>query len=365
MEPGSDPGSARPAGPSRASLSRGPHRRHERQRLDGRVYRRRSSPRGASASASTPHHTSSRRASASSSTASRSAEEAFAEWTTFLKPHIERLDASFFEATTAIAFADLAARGVDIAVRGSGAGRPARQHQRDHAARQRRDQDRARAHRLPGDGPARDRAGEGWHREAGRAVRHRGTRPGGAARAAGGGGAAGSEPRVARGYPGRARRAPWVSKGAHQHANAWVALAALNQLPAPFGPVGECWPESFEHAFVPGPVRCAGPLDLRRGPQPRRDGSARRDAAGRTHRARPLHALVGIRNDKEWRSDARRACPGGRSDDAHRGAVGRPGAALAPRGGRAVVAGAARRSRGSPTSRAPWTSCSRAPRRCW
>ncbi|PYP08383.1 MAG: hypothetical protein DMD56_12855 [Gemmatimonadetes bacterium] len=43
-------------------------------------------------------------------------EEAFAEWTTFLRPHIERLDASFFEATTAIAFADLAARGVDVAV---------------------------------------------------------------------------------------------------------------------------------------------------------------------------------------------------------------------------------------------------------
>ncbi len=43
-------------------------------------------------------------------------EEAFAEWTSFLRPHIERLDASFFEATTAIAFADLAARGVDVAV---------------------------------------------------------------------------------------------------------------------------------------------------------------------------------------------------------------------------------------------------------
>ena len=43
-------------------------------------------------------------------------EEAFTEWTAQLKPHIERLDASFFEATTALAFADLAARGVDIAV---------------------------------------------------------------------------------------------------------------------------------------------------------------------------------------------------------------------------------------------------------
>src|SRR5439155_4562702 len=43
-------------------------------------------------------------------------EDAFAEWTSQLKPHIERLEASFFEATTAIAFADVAARGVDIAV---------------------------------------------------------------------------------------------------------------------------------------------------------------------------------------------------------------------------------------------------------
>ena len=43
-------------------------------------------------------------------------EDAFAEWTAQLRPHIERLDASFFEATTAIAFADLAARHVDIAV---------------------------------------------------------------------------------------------------------------------------------------------------------------------------------------------------------------------------------------------------------
>ena len=43
-------------------------------------------------------------------------EGAFAEWTTFLKPHIERLDASFFEGVTAIGFADLAARRVDIGV---------------------------------------------------------------------------------------------------------------------------------------------------------------------------------------------------------------------------------------------------------
>src|SRR5204863_103798 len=43
-------------------------------------------------------------------------EEAFADWAGTLQPHIERLDASFFEATTAIAFAELAAQGVDIGV---------------------------------------------------------------------------------------------------------------------------------------------------------------------------------------------------------------------------------------------------------
>ena len=43
-------------------------------------------------------------------------EAAFAAWTTRLYPVIEETGASFFEATTAIAFADLAARGVEIAV---------------------------------------------------------------------------------------------------------------------------------------------------------------------------------------------------------------------------------------------------------
>ena len=43
-------------------------------------------------------------------------EEGFAAWTTRLRPTIERCDASFFEATTAIALADFAARGADVAV---------------------------------------------------------------------------------------------------------------------------------------------------------------------------------------------------------------------------------------------------------
>ncbi len=42
--------------------------------------------------------------------------DAFAQWTERLRPTIELSDASFFEATTAIAFADFAARRVDVAV---------------------------------------------------------------------------------------------------------------------------------------------------------------------------------------------------------------------------------------------------------
>lgn len=43
-------------------------------------------------------------------------EDAFAVWTEQLRPIIDASTASFFEATTAIAFADFAARGVDVAV---------------------------------------------------------------------------------------------------------------------------------------------------------------------------------------------------------------------------------------------------------
>lgn len=42
--------------------------------------------------------------------------EAVASWTTLLKPEIEALQATFFEASTALAFADFAARGAEIAV---------------------------------------------------------------------------------------------------------------------------------------------------------------------------------------------------------------------------------------------------------
>jgi dihydrofolate synthase/folylpolyglutamate synthase len=49
-------------------------------------------------------------------------ESAVATWTERLRPSIEELQATFFEATTAIAFADFAARGVDIVVAEVGLG---------------------------------------------------------------------------------------------------------------------------------------------------------------------------------------------------------------------------------------------------
>ncbi len=48
--------------------------------------------------------------------------EAFTEWTVRLQPVIEKTGASFFEAYTAIAFADFAARAVDVAVIETGLG---------------------------------------------------------------------------------------------------------------------------------------------------------------------------------------------------------------------------------------------------
>ena len=238
-------------------------------------------------------------------------EEAFAEWTDFLKPHIERLDASFFEATTAIAFADLAARGVDVAVIEVGLGgrldstnvitplvsvvtKVALEHT-DYL------------------GPdlasiAREKAGiakpgvpfvTGEQDPAVRAVlqaeaQRRGARP------------------VVPVDTHRAPTGPLGLRGAHQHANAWVALAALNALPPPFGRPGDAWPASFAHAYAPGrfDVRGGGGgrwiFDVAHNP----DGMEVVVETLRDERpARPLHALVGIRNDKNWRPMLDRLIP--------------------------------------------------------
>ncbi len=225
-------------------------------------------------------------------------EEAFAEWTTFLRPHIERLGASFFEATTAIAFADLAARGAEIAVVEVGLGgrldatnvitplvavvtKIALEHT-DY---------------LGPDLPsiAREKAGIAKPGvpfvtgESDPAVREvlcteavrRGAAP------------------VVSVDTARPPAGALGLKGRHQYHNAWVALAALNALPPPFGPVGDVWPASFARAYVPGrfDVRGRWIFDVAHNP----DGArVLADALRECDPPRPRRALVGVLGDKDY-----------------------------------------------------------------
>jgi len=91
-------------------------------------------------------------------------------------------------------------------------------------------------------------------------------------------------------------------QGRHQIANALVAHAILKALPKPFGPVGKNLPASFATAYIPGRFETRGKwiFDVAHNP----DGMtvvAEAIREGWQTIKRPLHALVGIRNDKDWR----------------------------------------------------------------
>jgi dihydrofolate synthase/folylpolyglutamate synthase len=92
-------------------------------------------------------------------------------------------------------------------------------------------------------------------------------------------------------------------QGRHQIANALVAHAVLKALPKPFGPVGRALPASFAHAYIPGRFEVRGKwiFDVAHNPDGMRVVA---DAIQSAHPPvrRPLHALVGIRNDKDWRA---------------------------------------------------------------
>ena len=233
-------------------------------------------------------------------------EEAFAEWTTLLRPHIERTGASFFEATTVIAFADFAARGVDVAVVEVGLGgrldatnvitplvsvvtKIALEHT-DYLgpdlkgiAREKAGIAKRGVPFVTGEPDADLRA------ELAREAERRGAAP------------------VilvdTTRHPAPDTRLGL--RGPHQVANAWVACAALKQLPAAAGlgegpPVGEEIPSSFADAYLPArfDVRGKWIFDVAHNP----DGMRVLVDALVSHQApRPLHALVGIRNDKDWR----------------------------------------------------------------
>jgi dihydrofolate synthase/folylpolyglutamate synthase len=233
-------------------------------------------------------------------------EEAFAEWTTLLRPHIERTGASFFEATTAIAFADFAARGVDVAVVEVGLGgrldatnvltplvsvvtKIALEHT-DYLgtdlkgiAREKAGIAKRGVPFVTGEPDADLRAElvrEAERRGAAPVVLVDTTRP--------------PTPDTALGL-----------RGPHQVANAWVAAAALKHIPRAAGlgeglPLGEEIPASFADAYIPArfDVRGKWIFDVAHNPDGMR---VLVDALVNQQAPRPLHALVGIRSDKDWR----------------------------------------------------------------
>jgi len=231
-------------------------------------------------------------------------EDAFAEWTTQLKLHIERLDASFFEATTAIAFADLAARDVDIAVIEVGLGgrldatnvltplvtavtKIALEHvdylgsDLKGIAREKAGIAKPKAPFVTGEADPEIRA------ELVREAKRRG-----------------AEPIITVDTTLRPRKDTRLGlRGNHQLANALVAHAVLNALPQPFGPVGKNLPASFAHAYIPGRFEVRGKwiFDVAHNPDGMQVVAEAVRSADPPIR-RPLHALVGIRNDKDWRA---------------------------------------------------------------
>lgn len=232
-------------------------------------------------------------------------EEAVATWTTALRPAIDRLGATFFEASTAMAFADLAARGAEIAVIEVGLGgrldstnvvRPlvsgvtkiALDHQRylgdtlEAIATEKAGIAKPGAPFVIGERDPRLVAV--LRREARAAVE-----------------------RAAPGAKADLRVLPadyqWTGplrlQGGHQRRNAAVAHGMLMALPARYRPSADAVATGFASAFIPGRLDRRGKwlFDVAHNP----DG-VRALVAAVTELAipRPVHALVSILSDKEW-----------------------------------------------------------------
>lgn len=231
-------------------------------------------------------------------------EDAFTEWTEQLRPHVERLDASFFEAMTAIGLADLAARGADIAIIEVGLGgrldatniitplvsavtKIALEHT-DYLGTDLKGIAREKAGIAKPGVPfvTGERDPEVLAELIGEAQRR------------------GAKPIVhvpETDYPPAGTRLGL--RGSHQRANAAVAAAVLRRLPPPFAAPHATVPASFAHAYVPGRFEVRGKwiFDVAHNP----DGMQVVANTIREYAAsipRPLHALVGIRNDKDWRA---------------------------------------------------------------
>ncbi|MGH7585681.1 MAG: bifunctional folylpolyglutamate synthase/dihydrofolate synthase [Gemmatimonadales bacterium] len=239
-------------------------------------------------------------------------EAAVAAWTARLRPLIERRGATFFEATTAIAFADFAARGVEIAVVEVGLGgrldstnvlRPlasgvchvALDHQKylgdslEQIAREKAGIAKPGVPFIVGEadpGLAEILALEAWRGTSGL---RRG--PGASAR----------PPDIRIVPAGKEWTSPLALRGPHQRRNAAFAAALLEVLPGRYRPADAAVRAGFARARVPGRYDKRGQwlFDVAHNP----DGVAGLLATLRTDPPpRPLHALVSILGDKDWPS---------------------------------------------------------------
>jgi dihydrofolate synthase/folylpolyglutamate synthase len=198
--------------------------------------------------------------------------DAFLAWTNALHGPIERHGASFFEATTAIAFADFAARGVELAVVEVGLGGrldSTNVLEKAGIAKSGRpfvigERDRSLAALLE------------------RLAREVGALP------------AVVPPSVE--YGGRLALA-----GPHQRRNAAVARAVLDAVPAEYRPTDAQREAAFASARVPGRFDRRGRwlFDVAHNPA---GIGVLVTACEAARLARPVHALVGILSDKDWRS---------------------------------------------------------------
>ena len=267
-------------------------------------------------------------------------EMAVASWTSHLRPAIEEHDATFFEATTAIAFAHFAAMQVDIAVIEVGLGgrldstnvitplvsvvtHIALDHQKylgdtiELIAREKAgiakpgvpfvigEPDGSVAKTLATAAIAATQtlawrgATEGPSEEDRLFER--------AQRASSGPTVEGTPPRdplhqplaIIQVDPTDVYTGPLALHGAHQRRNAAVARAALQQLPAPFVPTDDEITHAFAHASIPGRLDKRGKwlFDVAHNPDGMRALVA---ALDEMNLPRPIHAVVSILGDKAW-----------------------------------------------------------------
>ena len=232
-------------------------------------------------------------------------EAAVAMWTSRLQPLILERKATFFEASTVIAFADFAARGAEIAVAEVGLGgrldstnvvRPlvsaVTKIERDHMKYLGNTLEKI----------AREKAGiakpgvpfvigerepalvEVLRREARRAVARK---------------APGARADVRVLPPEYEWRGPLALAGPHQRRNAAVAHGILMALPAPYRPSAAAIDRGFAEATIPGRLDRRGRwlFDVAHNP----DGVRALTLAIRAmNPPRPLHGLISILGDKEW-----------------------------------------------------------------